>query len=79
MSIKNIYYGVVYKEQIHRHLTQMGLTSEEADQFLHPNIAKNRDQLKLKFEGTEKQWEILCDASKTSVNFSHAVSNFFRS
>lgn len=77
MSVKNVYYGVVYREQIHRNLTQLGLTFKEADQFLHPNISENRNELRLKFKGTEEQWQILCEATKTAVNFSHAVSNFF--
>lgn len=78
IDFQNVYYGLVYKEQINKFLVNMGLTWEEADLFLK-NAAKDMDisvELQQKFTGTDKQWDLLKQASKTAVNFSHALANF---
>ena len=77
-NVSNIYYGLVYKEQIRKYLVNMGLSLKEADEIFKYAGKKQQvpDHLRIKFTGNQKQWDLLVDASRTAVNFSHAVSNF---
>jgi len=74
---ENVFYGLVYKEQIYKQLISMGLSPEDADRFLF-QAAKgwSVNYLQKTFTGNDAQWRILTRASTMTLDYSHALANF---
>lgn len=73
-----IRYNLVYVEQIHRYLVNFGLSNEEAAEFIYCQSSRKQsvDEMRGKFQGTDKQWQLLKDAAPGAVHASHATSIF---
>jgi hypothetical protein len=74
-SDDKIKYALCYKEVIHKFLSEMGLSPNEASLFVR---GMDRAKLKEKFTGTKHQLAMLIQASQDCISFEKAVNNFVK-
>jgi len=68
-----IKYGLAYQELIHKVFSEMGLSPNDASLVVR---GMKQDELREKFEGTDEQWKILCEAAKDAEPFKVAIDRF---
>lgn len=70
-------YGLCYREEIYSALLQFGLSSDEAD-ICMKRATKNADlsNLRDKFTGNDRQFDIIVECCKTAVQKGHGLANF---
>ena len=72
-STDRIKYALCYKEVIHKFLSEMGLSPNEASLFVR---GMDRAKLKKKFTGNSRQLAMLIQACEDAMVFQDAVNNF---
>lgn len=70
-------YGLCYREEIHDILRRFGLSLNEADSLMRQAI-KDRDlsNIRSKFIGNDKQFNIIVECCKSAVQKGHGIANF---
>ncbi len=73
----NQMYGLCYREEIHSVLLQFGLSSDDAYIVIKRAI-KDADlsNLRDKFTGNDRQFDIIVECCKTAVQKGHGLANF---
>ena len=73
----NQYYGLCYREEIQDILLKFGLSFDEACSLVRrATTDADLSNLREKFTGNDKQFDILTKCCKTAVQKGHGLANF---